>query len=205
MSDSRPTFCRVCEPSCALIAEIEEGQVVRLKPDRSHPVTQGFACHKGIGYVDIHRDPDRLNQPLKKSSDGFAVCEWDDALDDMASRLKQIVDQHGPDAVAGYIGNPTAFNALGTQAIMEFFGGIGTRSVFSSATQDCSNKFAASEAVFGTSTLHPLPDIDNTDCLLIFGENPRISHMSFISIADPMKKIRDACSRGSKVFYIHPR
>ncbi|MCK5886461.1 MAG: molybdopterin-dependent oxidoreductase, partial [Alcanivorax sp.] len=53
--------------------------------------------------------------------------------------------------------------------------------------------------------MHPLPDIDNADCLLIFGENPKVSHMSFISIADPMAKIRAACQRGARVFYINPR
>ena len=205
MTEHRPTFCRVCEPSCALVAEIEDGRITGLKPDREHPVTQGFACHKGIGYLDIHQDPDRLDHPLRQAGSGFQTCSWDDAINDIAGRLQAIVKQHGADAVAGYIGNPTAFNALGTQAIMEFFGGLGTRSLFSSSTQDCSNKFAASEAVFGTSTLHPLPDIDHTDCLLIFGENPRVSHMSFISIADPMKKIRDACARGARVFYINPR
>ena len=205
MPESHHTFCRVCEPSCALVADVEDGTVVSLRPDKAHPVTRGFACHKGIGYLDIHRDPDRLDHPLQRTPGGFEACIWDHAIDDVAGRLKTIIDEHGADAVAGYIGNPTAFNALGTQAIMEFFGGLGTRSLFSSSTQDCSNKFAASEAVFGTSTLHPLPDIDNTDCLLIFGENPRVSHMSFISIADPMKKIRDACARGAKVFYINPR
>ena len=59
--------------------------------------------------------------------------------------------------------------------------------------------------MFGTSTLHPVPDIENTDCLLMFGENPKVSHMSFISIADPMAKIRTACQRGVRVFYINPR
>lgn len=39
----------------------------------------------------------------------------------------------------------------------------------------------------------------------MFGENPKVSHMSFISIADPMAKIRTACQRGAQVFYINPR
>ena len=44
---SIPTFCRVCEPSCALIAQIADGKVTRLQPDKAHPVSKGFACHKG--------------------------------------------------------------------------------------------------------------------------------------------------------------
>ena len=208
--DRKTTFCRVCEPSCGLVADIDDGTITRLSPDKSHPVTRGFACHKGINYLAIHQDPDRLDQPLKRAGTAgdaatFSPCDWDTAIDDIAAQLSGLMEKHGPDAVAGYIGNPTAFNALGTQGIMEFFTTLGSRRLFSSATQDCSNKFAGAEAVFGTSTVHPLPDIANTDCLLVFGENPRVSHMSFISIADPMAKIRDACARGAQVFYINPR
>lgn len=208
---SIPTFCRVCEPSCALVAQVEEGQVKRLQPDRDHPVTQGFACHKGVNYLAIHQDPDRLNTPLmrqgsRQPGEGqWQPQDWDSATADVAGALKQILEAHGPDAIAGYIGNPTAFNALGSQAIGEFFMSLGSRRLFNSGTQDCANKFAAGEAVFGTSTLHPLPDFDHTDCVLIFGENPKVSHMSFISIADPMAKIRAACQRGASVYYINPR
>lgn len=202
------TFCRVCEPSCGLVAEVEAGVITRLRPDASHPVTRGFACHKGMGYLDIHHDPDRLDTPIRRStsaSGGFERISWDDATSTIGAELARIRDAHGPDAIAGYIGNPTAFNALASQAIMEFFGALGSRTVFSSSTQDCSNKFAASEAVYGTSTLHPIPDIERTDCLILFGENPRVSHMSFISIADPMAKIEAAVARGAQVFYINPR
>ena len=111
MGANRPTFCRVCEPSCALIAEVENDKVVGLKPDREHPVTKGFACHKGIGFVDVHHDPDRLDCPLQKTVDGFQQCSWDDAVSDIAGQLKRIIDRYGADAVAGYTGNPTAFNA----------------------------------------------------------------------------------------------
>ena len=205
------TFCRVCEPSCGLVAEVDNNTIQRLQPDKTHPVSQGFACHKGVNYLAIHQDPDRLDTPLQRlgsrqpGEGQWQSQDWDSSLAEVGSKLNAIRDQYGPDAIAGYIGNPTAFNALGSQGIGDFFMGIGSRRIFNSGTQDCSNKFAAGEAVFGTSTLHPLPDIDNTDCLLIFGENPKVSHMSFISIADPMAKIRTACQRGASVYYINPR
>ena len=205
------TFCRVCEPSCGLVAEVDNNTIQRLQPDKTHPVSQGFACHKGVNYLAIHQDPDRLDTPLQRlgsrqpGEGQWQSQDWDSSLAAVGSKLNAIRDQYGPDAIAGYIGNPTAFNALGSQGIGDFFMGIGSRRIFNSGTQDCSNKFAAGEAVFGTSTLHPLPDIENTDCLLIFGENPKVSHMSFISIADPMAKIRTACQRGASVYYINPR
>ncbi len=65
--------------------------------------------------------------------------------------------------------------------------------------------FASAEAVFGTSTLHPIPDIEETDCLLLFGENPRVSHMSFVSIAEPLEALRAIEARGGKVRFVNPR
>lgn len=200
------TFCRVCEPSCGLVAEVEDGVVKRLVPDEAHPVSRGFACHKGMGFVAIHADPDRLDHPMRRTEDGsFEAVSWPDAVAEVGARLAAIRAEHGADAIAGYIGNPTAFNTLASQAITEFFGSIGSRTVFSSGTQDCSNKFAGAEAVYGTSTLHPIPDIESTDVLVLLGENPRVSHMSFVSIADPMAKIEAARERGARIVFVNPR
>lgn len=206
----RTTFCRVCEPSCGLLAEVENDRLLRLLPDREHPVTRGFACHKGINYQGIHQDPDRLNTPLKRRNDKrqpgeFVALSWLQSLQEIADRIRQIQQQYGPDAVAGYIGNPTAFNALAGPAMTSFFTQLRTRRLFNSGTQDCSNKFAGAEAVFGTSTLHPVPDFTRTKYALIFGENPKVSHMSFVSMANPMEQLRQARRNGATIRFINPR
>jgi len=210
MTIKKHTFCRVCEPSCALVAEVEGNTLIKLTPDREHPVTQGFACHKGINYQAIHQDPDRLNVPMvritgKASTAEFQEQDWDTAIQDIAGKLKAIQQQHGKDSIAAYVGNPTAFNALGSQAMMSLFTQMGIRRMFNSGTQDCSNKFAGAEAVFGTSTLHPIPDLARTQYALIFGENPKVSHMSFISIANPMQHIKQAKKNGATIKFINPR
>jgi anaerobic selenocysteine-containing dehydrogenase len=210
MSTLKPTFCRVCEPSCGLIAEVENDRLIRLMPDKDHPVTKGFACHKGINYQGIHQDPDRLNVPLKRSNDKqqagqFATLSWEKAVADIAEKIRQIQQQYGHDAVAGYVGNPTAFNALAGQAMGSFFTQLQTRRLFNSGTQDCSNKFAGAEAVFGTSTLHPVPDFAHTKYALIFGENPKVSHMSFVSMANPMAQLRQAKKNGAIIRFVNPR
>lgn len=199
------TFCRVCEPSCSLVAEVEDDRIVAVKPDRDHPVTRGFACHKGIAMLDIHNDPDRLDYPQKREGDQWSRIGWDDATGEIASRLYDIRERYGESALASYTGNPLAFNSLAGPAISSFLVKSGIRRNFSSGTQDCANKFAAGEAVFGSSTIHPIPDINNTDFLLIFGGNPRVSHMSFISIADPMATLRDAANRGARICFVDPR
>ncbi|MGE4608504.1 MAG: molybdopterin-dependent oxidoreductase [Myxococcota bacterium] len=200
------SFCRVCEPACGLIAEVVDGELTALRPDREHPVTKGFACHKGLAATQIHHDPDRLDFPMRRNGSGeFEPVSWDTAISEIGGKLRGIIDRHGPDSVASYIGNPTAFNTLVGPAFGAFFAQLGTRRVFSSGTQDCANKFAGSEAVFGSSTINPIPDVDHTDLLLIFGANPRISHWSFIAIADPMKALKDARKRGAKIVFVNPR
>ncbi len=206
MKQEKKTFCRVCEPACGMIAVVEDGEMTALKPDRDHPVTKGFVCHKGIYGLDIHNDPDRLKVPLKRNASGdFEESTWDVVLPEIASRLKTIHETHGRSAIGGYRGNPMAFNTLFGPSYGVLMGQLGVTKHFSSGTQDCTNKFAGSGAVFGTQTLHPVPDIDHTDFLLLLGENPAISHMSFLSIADPMGEIRRASERGAKVLYVNPR
>ena len=101
------TFCRICEPSCGLVATVELGRLTALRADQDHPVTKGFACHKGIAALDVHDDPDRLSQPMRRAADGeWSTASWDDALGDIARRLEAIIAEHGPDAVAVYTGQP---------------------------------------------------------------------------------------------------
>jgi anaerobic selenocysteine-containing dehydrogenase len=204
--EQKKTFCRVCEPACGMIASVEGDRLIALAADRDHPVSKGFVCNKGIYGADIHNDPDRLRHPLKRVAPGrFARVSWDEALADIARRLRGIVDRHGTDALACYTGNPTAFNALYGPSLGSFVGQLGVRKFFSSGTQDCANKFAGSEAVFGTRTLHPVPDFDRSDFIVLFGENPAVSHMSFVSMPHPMKRLKDAEARGARLLYVNPR
>jgi len=201
-----PTFCRVCEPACGLIAHVKDGELVRLRPDKDNPVTRGFACNKGLAGDEIHRDPDRVDHPLRRCADGgFERISWDEAINEIASKLKTIQGEHGPNSFAPYIGNPTAFNTLAAPAMGALFAQLGTRRSFSSGTQDCANKFAGSEAVFGSSTMHPVPDLAHTDFFLSFGANPRVSHASFISIPDPVRVIKAVVARGGRVVHVNPR
>ena len=200
------TFCRVCEPACGLVAEVAGDEIRALRPDRDNPVSQGFACHKGIATLDIHRDPDRLDHPMKRGEDGgFERIGWEAAADEIGAKLRALIDEHGPECLAIYTGNPTAFNTLGAQASLPFANQLGVKRFFNSGTQDCANKFAGSQAVFGSSTVQLVPDLEHTDFLMIFGANPRVSHWSFISVADPMAALRRIRDRGGEIHIVNPR
>jgi anaerobic selenocysteine-containing dehydrogenase len=200
------TFCRICEPSCGLVATVAGGRIAALRADHDHPVTRGFACHKGMAGLDVHHDPDRLRNVWRRAGDGsWETSTWTAAISDVAARLAAIIERDGPRAVAVYGGNPLAFNALGTLALGTLVAGLGTRRVFSSGTQDCANKFVASEAVFGSRNIHPIPDLARTDLCLIIGENPRASQASFFSIPNVLHELRAAAARGARIVFVNPR
>ncbi len=199
------TFCRVCEPACGLVATVDDGEIVQVRADDDHPVSKGFACTKGIAALDIHRDPDRLNHPQHRVGDRWEQVSWDAAIPGVAAALRDVIDRHGTRAVAAYVGNPSAFNTLAGPASGSFFAQLGMTRYFSSGTQDCANKFAGSEAVFGSSTIHPIPDIANTDALLVLGANPRVSKGSFISISNMYREMMQASARGATVWFVNPR
>lgn len=199
------TFCRVCEPACGLVATVTDGSLTAVRADADHPVTKGFACAKGLAGLEIHHDPDRLDHPMRRTPDGLVRTTWDEAIGGVADALGAIVDEHGPRAVAAYVGNPSAFNTLTGPATGAFFAQLGLTRYFSSGTQDCANKFAGSEAVFGSSTIHPIPDIEHTDVLLVFGANPRVSKGSFISIPNAYREMMSAKARGARIWFVNPR
>ncbi|MBI5616216.1 MAG: molybdopterin-dependent oxidoreductase [Gammaproteobacteria bacterium] len=206
MIERKPTFCRVCEPACGLVATVEDGELVKLEPDKSHPVTKGYACHKGLFGIDIHRDPDRLNHPQRRAADGsYERVSWDEALGDIAARLNAIRAVHGPEAIAGYLGNPGEYNSQLPEAWLAFFNQLGTRRVFNVNPQDCSNKFAAAVEVYGSLAIHPIPDLAHTDFVLILGGNPAVSQMSFFGIADAVGELKAVEARGGRVVFVNPR
>jgi anaerobic selenocysteine-containing dehydrogenase len=198
------TFCRLCEVGCGLVATVEDGRLVKLRPDHEHVVTKGFACSKGVRAGDLHRDPDRLRTPQRRVGDAFVDVSWDDAIHEIAARVDEIVDRHGPRAVGVYLGNPNAFNALGSAAGMFFAASLGSDRAFSAMTQDCSNKYAVAELLYGMMGANPIPDLERTDLLLVIGSNPRVSKSSFLSVADPVQSLRRIRDRGGRVVFVNP-
>src|SRR5258708_19753279 len=83
--------------------------------------------------------------------------------------------------------------------------GFGAGPRFGALTQDCANKFAGSEAIYGAFLVHPFPDLLNTEYFLGIGCNPAISHMAFMEVSDPMAKLRAIKQRDGKTVFVNPR
>src|SRR6201746_2429215 len=93
---TRHSVCALdCPDACALLINVDEtGQGSKLRGDPAHPVTRGFLCGKVARYLDRESSPDRLLHPLRrtgaKGEGRFSRISWDEALDEIASRLTAI-------------------------------------------------------------------------------------------------------------------
>ncbi len=214
MSTTRvSTFCRICEPLCPLVAEVDDdgATVVAIHPDRDHPVSGGFACHKGTSFHEVHHDPNRLDHPLRRANPKteatgrFERVSWDDAIGEIGERLRAIRAEHGTEAVGCYWGNPLAYTSSGIATVYGFWAKMQSTRLFGGLTQDLSNKFAAMDAMLGVEAVFPAPDLFHTDHFLCLGSDPSGSHLTAVSVPNAIDAIRGIKERGGSVTFVNPR
>ena len=205
MATTEHTFCRICESLCGLEVEVESGHVVGIRPDPDHVATGGFACVKGLKQHELFSSPDRVKHPLKRVGETFHRISWEQALSEIGTKVKQLRADRGPDSIAMYVGTAAGFSLLHPIFAQGFMTGVGSRSMYASATQDCSNKFAAAREIYGFPFTQPFPDLDHTECLIVVGANPVVSKWSFLQVPNPMKRLREIEERGGKIYVVDPR
>ena len=205
--EERVTFCRICEPLCGLVATVEAGRLTQLRPDPDHPLSRGYACPKGIAMEGVQNDPDRVLYPLKRTGGPgeFERVSWEEAMSDIAGRLRATLDRHGRESVGWYMGNPGAFSYSHTLWVKGFLDGIGSPHYYSAGSQDVNNRFAASALLYGSPLLVPIPDLNRTDFLLMLGANPLVSHGSVLSAPRVREQLNDLVARGGRVVVVDPR
>ena len=93
-SEVRRALCFGCWLQAGVLATVENGRVVKLKGETGHPVNKGWICERSKAFIEHLYHEDRLNTPLKrmgKRGEGkWEKISWDDALDEVSAKLKQI-------------------------------------------------------------------------------------------------------------------
>ena len=199
------TFCRICESLCGLKVTTQHNTIIDIQPDENHVSSKGFSCIKGLKQHEMYNSPDRLRYPMKKTDKGFERISWKQTKKEIGGKVQELIKAHGPDSIGMYVGTAAGFSVLHPVFAQGFMTGIGSKSMYSSSTQDCSNKFAASRLIYGFPFTLPFPDIRHTNCLIIVGANPVISKWSFLQVPNPIKKLRSIEERGGKVYVVDPR
>ncbi len=205
MTQTHHTFCRICESLCGLEVTVGTGGITKIRPDGAHVATDGFACIKGVKQHQLYASPDRLLHPERRVGESWERVSWGTAQGTIGAKLRRLIDEHGPDSVAMYVGTAAGFSVLHPVFAQGFMDGLGSASMYASATQDCANKFAAAREMYGFPFTQPFPDVDRTQCLIIVGANPVVSKWSFLQVADPTKRLREIADRGGRVVVVDPR
>src|SRR5262245_41282667 len=102
--------CNLCEAMCGMIVSVEDGRITDIRGDRDDVFSRGHICPKGPAMRELQEDPDRLRYPVRRTPKGFKRIPWNEAFDEVASRLADIQRRGGRSAVGYYMGNPTAHN-----------------------------------------------------------------------------------------------
>lgn len=202
--------CHLCEAICGLAIETEsdEGGVPRIRSIKGDPqdsFSRGHVCPKAVALQDIQDDPDRLRQPLRRVSSEWQPIGWDEAFALVASRLGEIRERHGNDAVAVYQGNPSVHNYGLMTHSNYFLGLLKTRNRFSATSVDQLPHHLVSQQMYGHGLLIPIPDIDHTDFMLVLGGNPLASNGSIMTVPDVEKRLKALKARGGRLVVVDPR
>jgi anaerobic selenocysteine-containing dehydrogenase len=197
--------CPFCEATCGLEVRMRGDEVVSVRGDDEDVFSHGFLCPKSQGLKQLHEDPDLLTKPLVRRDGELREASWEEAFAEVDRRLTPILAEFGRDAVAVYLGNPSA-HSLGPMIYGQaFLKALGSRNIYSASTVDQMPKQVAAGLMFGAGLSVPVPDVDRTDHLLILGANPLVSNGSLLTAPDMRGRIRAIRERGGKVVVIDPR
>ena len=198
--------CNLCEAICGLeITVNENNEILTINGDKKDPFSRGHICPKAVGLKDIYLDKNRLKQPVRRTETGWETISWNEAYDEVASKLKAIQARHGKDAVGIYQGNPSVHNSGTLLSAPAFLRALGTKNRFSATSADQLPHHFVSSLMFGHPLLLPVPDIDRTDFMLIIGGNPLASNGSMMTVPDVANRLKAIQKRGGKFVVIDPR
>ena len=207
MGETRTAYrtCPLCEATCGLELTIN-GSVQKVRGDAQDVFSHGFLCPKGVSLKELHEDPDRLRTPMRKREDGtFEPIGWDEAFALIDEKLGAVLAAGGRDAVAVYLGNPSAHGLSSLVYGRVLLKALGTKNIFSASTVDQYPKQLACGLMFGGSLTVPIPDLDRTQYLLCMGANPLASNGSLMTAPDVRGRLKGIQARGGKIVVVDPR
>ncbi|RBP48460.1 molybdopterin oxidoreductase family protein [Arenicella xantha] len=197
--------CHLCEAICGLEIRTQGSEVLSIRGDKNDPVSRGYICPKATAIADIHTDPDRLRKPVKRVGEEWLEISWDEAIELTAKRLVETQQTHGANSVGFFGGNPGVHNYGNMTHGPLLRRAIKTRNNFSATSLDQLPHHLTSYAMYGHQFFLPIPDVDHTQLMVIFGGNPLASNGSIMTMPDAPKRLKAIQQRGGKLVVVDPR
>ncbi len=203
---SAKTFCQICSAFCGLGVVTDGKTVIRVLPDKENAFNWRDYCAKA-GTAPLVRDhPKRLRSPMKRVGDRYVAVSYEQAVQEIAAQMKDIIARHGPDGIGTYIGNPGGTNVANAMFQGGFTAAIGTHSVFYVGSIDQNNWHVVAEKMYGSEMAGLIPDIDHAKCILLLGTNPADSGMNWMSITPQgWERVLAAKEKGADLIMVDPR
>lgn len=205
MVEHKYRTCNLCEAMCGLDVTVEGDRVIDVRGDDADVFSRGHICPKGPAMRDLHEDPDRLRRPMRREGDRFTPIAWDEALEEAAEGIARVQREHGKNAVAVYLGNPSTHNHGVLLMGQAFLAALGTKSRFDANSQDANPRLFAALHMLGDITALTVPDVDRTDYFLVLGANPAASNGSIMTLGDVRGRLKGIRERGGKMVLVDPR
>jgi len=197
--DKIRTTCVYCATGCQLDWVVDNGKVVAVSPVDNDPVSRGKLCPKGLSVHEFIYHPDRLKKPLVKRDGEFREVGWDEAIDLVCTRLKQIKENFGGDSI-GVLGSGKCSNednfllSKFTRAV------LGTNNIDNCARLCHSSTTAGLTASFGAGAMtNSIDEIEKCDVIMLFGSNTTEQHPAIAMM------IEKAVEGGAKLIVVDPR
>lgn len=198
--------CNICEAMCGIEIKHQGKKILSIKGDKNDPLSQGHICPKAVALQDFYTDEDRLRRPIRKTENGeWEEISWEEAIDTVVDKFKEIQTKYGKNSLATYLGNPNAHNLGNMLFNPMLLRALGTKNRYSSSSVDQLPHHVASNYMFGNGLLIPIPDLDRTDFLMIIGGNPMVSNGSMMTAPNFPKRLANLKERGGKMIVIDPR
>ena len=171
----KKTSCALCSMNCGLELLIEGNRIAKVRPDKQNPRSEGYVCRKGLNIAYFQHHAQRLSHPLKRIGSSFERVSWEQALAEIAKKLKGIQERHGPRTIA-YIGGGGQGCHFEAAFGLSLLRGLGSRYHYSALGQELTGMFWVNGRAFGRQYIHTIPDERETDMLLAIGWNGWMSH-----------------------------
>lgn len=188
-----------CPDTCGLLVKVEDGKITKIKGDPEHPFTRGFICKKAGYYPQhVHNDK-RILTPLRrtgpKGSSRFETIGWDEALDQVAAKIKVISADYGPEAILPYFYSGH-MGLLQRNAGMAFFHKLGASQLLGTICVPAAT--AGFQATLGSGPSTDIESAIDSDLIIIWGSNTLTTNIHAWSF---FKKARNL---GARLVVIDP-
>lgn len=203
------TMCHDCHTKCGIVLVVEDDVIVGVEGDPNHPISEGMLCTKAFSAKEIHEHPDRLKYPVKRKTwsledphvenrgkDEWVRISWDEALDAIGEKIRQVNEQYGPQCVVTAQGTGRACNSWHYRLQSS----IGVPGFTLAPTHVCLLPNLAQTHVTWGRMFHPLEACDyrNTGCTVLWGTNPIRSRQH------AGMRVLDSVRNGGKLIVIDP-